>query len=1151
MGSSMKNFNSEEWNQYLLNQLQLVRKFTDSIPKNPNKGILFEILVERLLKNMFNEEELSFHPTKHSHDGSKDFWAIDITNEVWWAECKNYAPNIALTQLAPTLVMAEINQVRHLLFFSYTKLNQNLIKRIAQYTYKYNKEVFLYDDEALEQLILSYNNNISRNQKQLSDNTFSQKLELYFFNEVNATVIDRFSFDENYVIRELNVGGVYDLNVVLINRYFDLQLKTIVSVNCEDNPYFDILDNNIDKKLKIWKEETVLEPNQIKLIKCTVRAKKNSKRLCLPRLMVTYEKEGVTTKQTSTEKENYVCNWNKKVVLIGKNYENIIKKFSDNCSSSSCAFLVYGPSGTGKTRILEECNTILIKNNFNVINFIGFDKESSWIDIIEEISYQVFGIDRDIAMAISCELDDIIAPQITDSLKRKMIEFLRLLKNEHDVSVDYEKFYEVIFYELQKYRYAIIIDNMQSYSPALINFIKALLKFMSTNNSIDHRFAILFSLNTTLIYHKEYLDFIADFQKLSGVHNKKCYICASVNGFNKEEQAITYLKTLLCLDEYPLNYSYLKEVLKKTSLNPKYLEIVADKLIQEECIQVKDGIGYILDSEKFKNIINTIPSKYEEVFVSNFNYLISKYFKLESDIEDILALVYFFNVLTNRIFQLLDLNKEALWVLREHDILKERETDFGKEYLFEHDLIEMTLCNRIYPNMLEHAILYIIAHAQVYQTTLKDQYEQYILCNLFNQKVSKEKILEIWEDRKQVKISNKFIYKFYLYFINNMILLKKEFCNTEFISYVCNCCKEVRDSISEVQSEELFELAYAHLKVMSRESVEEKKLYFSFIIHYCENKIRLKKISKCLEIYNNYNNEIEQNIKEFPALNCQLQYAKAYISNRIFVCGKIEGNPQKYLNQWFQSVIIAKRNCFWDIQLENYFDVANLYINDKKNENKLIYNLKKGFDCYQKLPQQLQQKFSVNYYSKLILFHMIKKEYTKSLDKIEEALQNLTNNPCINYHIYFREKYIKYKIINFMLLKNFSTSLDKCMEEYESLLSLTDLLKNNYEWIFLQAKYAYFLDNDLNFCKYFEKYYKSLALQEKNEKSTEYYMLEELAVKFRTNHPKCEFLNERATYLSDINYILKMDNNSFTVFEKKYKSVAPIVDSNEKSGYYL
>ena len=69
---------------------------------------------------------MSFQPTKSSHDGNKDFWAIDEANEVWWAECKNYTPNIALTQLAPTLVMAEINQVRHLMFFSYSKLNVNL-----------------------------------------------------------------------------------------------------------------------------------------------------------------------------------------------------------------------------------------------------------------------------------------------------------------------------------------------------------------------------------------------------------------------------------------------------------------------------------------------------------------------------------------------------------------------------------------------------------------------------------------------------------------------------------------------------------------------------------------------------------------------------------------------------------------------------------------------------------------------------------------------------------------------------------------------------------------------------------------------------------------------------------------------------------------
>ena len=1147
----MKYLSEEDWKQYLNYHMEAVRQFINNIPENPNKGVKFEILVAYLLEYMFEEDELSFQPTKSSHDGNKDFWAIDEANEVWWAECKNYTPNIALTQLAPTLVMAEINQVRHLMFFSYSKLNVNLKRRIAQYSYKYNKEVFLYDDEALEQLIFSYSKDTLQNINQSIQCRPIEELELDFFNEINAAVINRYSFDENYNIEELNVGSVYDLNVVLTNRHFNSQIKVTVSVDCAKNLYFDFLNNNIDKELKIWKEEIVLEPNQIKLIKCKVRAKKKCKCISLPQLVVTYEKNGVISKQKSTESKNYVCNWNKKMVLIGKQYEDIIKNFSDSCSKRNCALLVYGSSGTGKTRILEECNAILIKNNFNVINFIGFDRESSWKDIIQEISYQVFGIDRDLAAAISCDLDDIIAPQITDSLKRKIIEFLRLLKSEREVVVDYAKYYEIIFYELQKHRYAIIIDNMQSYSPALIDFIRAMVRFMSTKNIKQNNFALLFSLNTTLIYDKEYLDFIADFQQLSGIHNKTCYISESVNGFNKEEQAITYLKTLLCLDEYPLNYSYLKEVLKKTSLKPKYIEIIASRLIQEECIQIQDGIGCILDSEKFKNIINTIPPKYEEAFISNFNYLISIYSNWEADIKDILALVYFLHVLTDRTTGLLGLNKEALLVLCEHDVLKEIKTSLGKEYVFEHDLVEMTLYSRIYPNILEHAISCIIKHTQVYQATLKDQYEQYILCKLFTQKVSKEEIMEIWINRKQANISNKFIYKFYLYFIYNMILLRKNFSEAEFIFYMSNCCKEVRDHISEVQAEELFNLAYTHIKDMPRESTKAKALYFSFIIHHCENKIRLEKVSECLAIYYNYYKELEENIKEFPGLNCKLQYAKAYINNRIFVCGKLQGAPRKYLKNWFLSVMTAKRNHFWDIQFENYFDVANLYLNDKENTTKLLYNLEKGFSYYEKLSKQLKQKFSVNNYSKSILYFLIKKEYTKSLNIIEEALLNLKDNSYVNYHIFFREKYIKYKIINLMLSKDLSIRLDKCMEEYEHLLSLTGHIKNNYEWIFLQAKYAYFLNNDSNFSKFFEKYYKAISIQERIGKSKEYFMLEELAVKYRSKHSICEFVNERATDLSDINYILKMDYNSFIIFENEYKTAAPVADLNEKGGYYL
>ena len=334
----MKYISKEDWNLYLTHHLETIRHFINNIPENPNKGVQFEILVAYLLKYMFEDDELVFRSTKSSHDGNKDFWAIDGANEVWWAECKNYTPNIALTQLAPTLVMAEINQVRHLLFFSYSKLNVNLKRRIAQYSYKYNKDIFLYDDDALEQLIFLYGKDTLKNIKQSIPYSPTEELELDFFNEINAAVINRYAFDESYTIKELNVGSVYDLNVVLTNRHFDSPVKVTVSVECHENPYFDILDNGVDKQLKIWKDEAILEPNQIKLIKCKVRANKNCKCICLPRLMVTYEKNGVISKRQSTEIQSYTCNWNKKMVLIGKQYENMIESFSDTCSRKSCVF---------------------------------------------------------------------------------------------------------------------------------------------------------------------------------------------------------------------------------------------------------------------------------------------------------------------------------------------------------------------------------------------------------------------------------------------------------------------------------------------------------------------------------------------------------------------------------------------------------------------------------------------------------------------------------------------------------------------------------------------------------------------------------------------------------------------------------------------
>ena len=138
-----------------------------------------------------------------------------------------------------------------------------------------------------------------------------------------------------------------------------------------------------------------------------------------------------------------------------------------------------------------------------------------------------------------------------------------------------------------------------------------------------------------------------------------------------------------------------------------------------------------------------------------------------------------------------------------------------------------------------------------------------------------------------------------------------------------------------------------------------------------------------------------------------------------------------------------------------------------------------------------------------------------------------------------------------MLLNNFSTALDKCLEEYEQLLSLTGELSDSFEWLFLQAKYAFYIGNNPNFESLVKKCYAELCNIETYNSRNNYLMLEELVIKYRQRYDICNFINERAAGLSNVNQILKMDADSFQSFYLEYKSTAPITSIDKKDGYYL
>ncbi len=578
----MKYIDSKQW-QLFLDKFSEKNQIDISVANsNLNKGIKFELVVQKLLNIIFSKQ-ITFSPTQTSYDGSKDFWGIDYKNDIWWAECKNYTTNISLTQLAPTHIMAEINNVDHLLFFSFTELNTNLKKRIGQYSNKYQKEIFLYDDEALEILLLS------NMKKDFEDfcifdktkcSTLASNLEAIFFEEISTDSVSQNNFSGYYTISELHVGNIYVLNALIINRHPKKTQTASIEI-CKTGECDDFCFEFLYDKEKILEIE--IKPNQIILERIHVKVIKYQPLLKLPQLKVCSidNKSAPILKSTS---KNYKCHWTRKTVLIGRNYQFILETFRDsyiNNSKNVNGLLVYGAGGTGKTRILEECTGYIIKSQYRILNFTGFD-HNSWQDVIREIVFELFEISTDIRLNILANIDDFILNTEPNSLvNNNILDMLKILQNITSIT-EIKPYFNLIFEKISRQKYALIIDNMQSYNADIISFFKSMIQYFC-NLQGSNSLLLLFSINTSLLTDKAYLDFIGDLELNTGYgHN---FISRKISGFESENNSIAFLKTILQLDDYPVNFIYLRSILQKTSHNPKYIELMADYLIYKNCVE--------------------------------------------------------------------------------------------------------------------------------------------------------------------------------------------------------------------------------------------------------------------------------------------------------------------------------------------------------------------------------------------------------------------------------------------------------------------------------------------------------------------------------------------------------------------------------------
>jgi len=121
--------------------------------ESDNKGICFEKLVQDLLIAEYGKT--AFQNTKHSWDGSKDFFCYSKQKN-FWEECKNYTSSIDLKVLASTIIMAQLSEIDTVLFYSYSSININTKAKLLINAEKKGKTIYFYDDVVLERKIFQY-----------------------------------------------------------------------------------------------------------------------------------------------------------------------------------------------------------------------------------------------------------------------------------------------------------------------------------------------------------------------------------------------------------------------------------------------------------------------------------------------------------------------------------------------------------------------------------------------------------------------------------------------------------------------------------------------------------------------------------------------------------------------------------------------------------------------------------------------------------------------------------------------------------------------------------------------------------------------------------------------------------------------------------
>lgn len=1116
--------------------------------KLPNKGIQFEFVVEMLLHTLFDKEELYFTGTKLSHDGSKDFWAIDAAQQLWWAECKNYSEKISLQQLAPTLIMAELNESSYLLFFSYTDLNKPLKRKIGQYAVRHKKQIRIYAGSVLEYWIAELWNKIAKDSEKLKITKPENNLNIDCYHEKNSQFINKEYYTGYTSFDEIRMGEVYNLNIVLQN----LSISSSASVRVEIIKNPDLYNFEIMAQgQKVEYMDVCLLPFELKHIQFMIRPIAYKEKLEFPGITIHNEFNG-TSNEFSEPAKVYSCTQRRQVVYQGEQYDQLRKRFIQASSSGNgfAFFLLYGPSGSGKTRATEECIAIYSQKGYFIYDFIHFNRNTEWKDIIKELVYSLFNIPHDLALDII--ISDLSNPETPRRHEHEnvIIDLFSILCKK-DVSAEaLFPYYTLIFEKMQEQNFLIAIDNIQDYAPEVLGFLQTMLNYFFTIQR-PVRGTLLAVLNTSKIYDPRFSQFLAEaLEKQTDLKHSFEFppiTCEFIHGFSTVYEAQAFLMDLLQMHSLSIYDKSLKELLKSAAYRPKQIQLLADNL---QLHGFKPAVRPKHQVELFRHLVQEIPQDYQKILEENYRVILQKYKLDETQVKLHLALLDLFEQMNTIGVSALNLNSDIYFILEKHGLLHNLGSKSEFNFVFDHDLIAQCICNEIYSDFTAISAGWVYAHKAVFQARLKISKHILQFCEIKHAKISYIDFNKIESDIHIDTIPPRLQLRMCEAMVERLIQFKNLMDLGVFILRAKKYCIYVCDHISEVASLPLFSNVYLHINNLTPTDQSEWEEYFSFLIHFCE--VRVHVGTPPLKEYRILYTQLSEALKKNYAFSKELNYAKAYVHNRIFNLGKTLGDYYMFPEEWKCANQIGHRYRFYDILFENYFNRANLYLQGDIYIRRTIKYLKKGFKCYHKCLPATKEKFRVNYNSKYLLFLLLTRQYQAAISFADDALNNLKYNNSVNYHLFFQNKFLRYKLYAILLDRPINSDILRvCMNRYREALSAIGQY-NSLDHLFLEANCAFFLGSKQEFVQYFLICCDSLSALENKAKNENAIMID-LAYKYRllglcSPAQSTEFIPARFT---EARFICSCTERELQDYILHYKPVAPFFDSTGWNIFFM